>query len=234
MKYFLLFFLLFTQVVKAQVSQSKESNFLTDGAKPAVIYVLKSYYPEEPAKIISTRAYARSRNKDGSFCLIDYDPHDMNKPVYKSCFDAYGVPTQSGNEKELTRMYRDSIRLNFKGKDTTVLINTTKELKDETKLWFWKYMPKLNETVTVGGIRKNFITKTIDRVSIAYTYVGKEKINVLGEMKTCYLVKSVPLNGSTGVYDERWFDQQGMLVKEKHVVGKDGTRIAELSEIVNK
>ena len=234
MKYCLLFFLILTQGVKAQISKSKENNFSNDNTKPTVIYVLKYYYPEEPEKIISTRAYSRSKNKDGSFCMIDYDPNNMNKPTYSSCFDTNGIPTQAGIDKEVTKIYADSIRLNFKGKDTTVLINTAIQLKDPTALWFWKHKPQLNETVTVGGIRKNFITKTIDLVSVAYTYMGEEKIEVLGKMKTCYLVKSVPLNGSKGVYDERWFDEQGMLVKEKHVVGKDGIRIAELSEIVNK
>jgi hypothetical protein len=231
MKYCLLFFLILTQGVKAQVSKSKEKNFSNDNTKPTVIYVLKYYYPEEPAKIVSTRAYSRSNNRDGSFCLIDYDPNNMSKPAYSSCFDTNGIPTQI---EGLTKIYRDSIRLNFKGKDTTVLINIAKDLKDITTLWFWKHMPKVNETVTVGGIMKNFITNSIDRVSVAYTYLGKESISVLGEMRTCYLVKSVPLNGSKDVYNERWFDEHGMLVKEKHIVGKDGMRIAELSEIVNK
>src|ERR1700743_2175075 len=231
MKYCLLFFLMLNQVVKAQVPKSKENISSDDNLKPAVIYILKYYYPEEPTKVISTRAYSRSVNKDGSFCLIDYDK--MNSPVYSSCYDANGIPTQSGNEKELTKIYRDSIRLNFNVKDTTVLINKAKDLKDVTTLWFWKHTPKVNETATVGGIRKNFITKSIDLVSVVYTYLGKESITVLGEMKICYLVKSVPLNGSTGVYDKRWYDEQGMLVKEQHVVGKDGMRIAELSEIIN-
>jgi hypothetical protein len=230
MKYCFFLLLIFTQGVKAQSSQPKENVFSNKDIKHTKIYVLKYYYPEEPDKIIYRRAYGRSKNKDGSFCLIDYDPA-TNKPIYSSCFDPNGIPTQTGNDKEPTKIYRDSIRLNFKGKDTTILINTVKELKDPTTLWFWKHTPKVNETVTVGGIRKNFITKSIDLVSVAYTYMGKERINVFGKIKTCYLVKSIPLNGSKGVYDERWFDQKGMLVKEKHVVGKDGTRIAELSEI---
>jgi hypothetical protein len=231
MKYFLLFLIIITQGAKAQ---SPKQNDVSKDKKHLAIYILKYYYPEAPEKIISTRAFGRTENKDGSFCMVDFAPADLTKPVYSSCFDPDGIPTQSGNEKELTKIYRDSIRLNFKGKDTTVLINAAKELKDPTTTWFWKHMPKVNETATVGGIRKNFITNTIDFVRVTYTYIGKEKINVLGEMKTCYLVKSMPLNGSTGVFDERWFDEKGMLVKEKHTVGKDGARIAELSEIVNQ
>ena len=174
MKYCFILLFIFTQGINVQSTKLKENNFLNKRTKRTAIYVLKYYYPEEPGKIINIRAYGRSLNKNGSFCLIDYDPIDRNKPTYMSCFDENEIPTKSGNDKELTKIYKDSISLNFRGKDTTVLINTAKELKDPTTLWFWKHTPKVNETLIVGGIRKNFITNTIVVVNVVHTYLGKE------------------------------------------------------------
>ena len=95
-------------------------------------------------------------------------------------------------------------------------------------------MPYVNEKVTVSGIRKNFITNTIDKVNVSYIYLGKEKLKILGRTRNFYLVKSFPLNGSEGIYDERWYDKKGMVVKERHVVGKSGVRVTELSKILRQ
>lgn len=214
-------------------SKNLKSDVPVNNIKQTAIYILKFYYEEDPATIKFNRAYARSVNQDGSYCIQDFDVGNLKSATYSSCYSASGIPTEFGSEKELTRIFKDSVRLNFRGRDTTVMVDTEKELKDITTLWFWKHMPKLNETTTVGGIRKNFITNHVDLVRTAHTYLGKEKISVLGKMTTCYKVKSVPLNGSKDVYDERWYDQQGMLVKEKHIVGTNGVRIGELSEIVS-
>ena len=224
--------LIFAQVVKAQPLKSKANKYPGTDQKSTAVYFLKYYYEEEPGKIIFSRATGRSVAKDGSFSLIDYQLTDLSKPSFSLCFDAMGMPTQYGNEKEITNVYKDSVRLNFRGKDTTILITAQNKLSNPTNLWFWKYMPQVNETVVVGSVRKNFITNKIDIVDVAYTYMGKVKINVLGKVGTYYLVKNVPLNGSEGVYDERWYDKKGMMVKERHVVGKDGVRIGELTQIV--
>lgn len=234
MKYCFIILLLFSKCLYAQAPLSKENNVSNKRSKNTPIYVLKYYYPEAPENILFTRAYGRIIHNNGTFCLIDYTRAEKNKPIYSSCFNKEGMPIEFGNYKEVTKIYNDSIRLNFRGKDTTVLTPKADALKDPTTLWFWKHIPKVNEKVYVSGIRKNFITNSIDLVSIAHTYLGKESIDVLGKTKTCYLVKSVPLNDSKDVYDERWYDEQGMLVKEKHAVGKDGFRIGELIEIDNK
>jgi len=200
--------------------------------KKTNIYFLSYYYEEEPDKIINLRAICRIIKKDSSFCLVDYVPKDLDKTIYCSCYDFTGMPTQFGSEKEMTSIIKDSVRLNFKERDTTLLSSSKKELQNPTSLWFWKYMPYVNETVVVGGIRKNFITNTIDKVDVSYTYLRKEKLKILGKTKGYYLVKSYPLNESEGVYDERWYDMKGILVRERHVVGKNGIRVAELSKIV--
>lgn len=214
--------------IKAQI---KSKDLLQ---KKTSIYFLSYYYQEEPNKIISSRATGRIVTGDASFCLVDYDLKDLGKISYSSCFDFNGMPIHYGSQKEITKIFKDSVHLNFKGRDTTFLIDSKKELQNPTNLWFWKYMPHVNETVVVGGVRKNFITNTIDKVNVSYTYLGKEKLKILGKTNSFYLVKSFPLNGSEGVYDERWYDKKGMLVKEKHVVGKDGVRVAELSKIVKQ
>lgn len=229
MKYYFLIFLFFALRVNAQSGAQN----LDAGRKHTAMYVLRYYYPETPGKILFKRAYRRVEEKDGGFCLVDYDPSDTGIILSRSCFDRDGIPVDFGDEKNLTQIFKDSVRLSFKGKDTTILMNTAKELKDATSLWFWKHTPKISDTVIVGVVRKNFITKSIDLVRVAYVYCGKEKITVLGKMEACYKVKSFPLNGSKGVYDERWFDKKGMLVKEQHTVGKDGSRIGELTEIIN-
>lgn len=202
--------------------------------KKTSVYFLKYYYEEEPDKILNSRVTCRIINEDSSFCLVDYDLKNLSKTTYSSCFDLNGMPTHYGSEKEMTSVLKDSVRLNFKGRDTTLLINSIKGLQNPTSLWFWKYMPYVNETVIVGGVRKNFIANTIDKVNVSYTYLGKEKLKILGKTKRCYLVKSFPLNGSEDVYDERWYDKKGMLIKERHIVGKDGVRVAELSKIVKQ
>lgn len=200
--------------------------------KQSPVYVLKYYYPEDTTKIISKRAYSRTVNKDGSFCITDYNPVDLQKQIYLSCYDVLGVPTHYGDGTDMTQIYADSLRMNFRGRDTTLVIKAPEQLKDAAVLWFWKYRPKVNETCTVGGIRKNFITHKIDLNSVSYTYLGRENVSVLGKTTSCHKVKSMPLNGSTGVYDERWFDDKGMLVLEHHIVGKDGMRIGKLTEII--
>src|ERR1700761_5028844 len=114
MKYCIFCLLIFTQAVKAQVSKSNTP-----------VYVLKYYYPEDPAKIISTRACARSLNKDGSFCITDYDPNNLDKVFAIASFDRNGMPIQNGDDK----IYRDSIRISFRGRDTMIRVDADK-LKD--------------------------------------------------------------------------------------------------------
>lgn len=225
--------LVFTQVRSIKATNQSKIQSLSQLKKHNAIYVLKYYYEEQPDKILFTSARGRAIKKDGSFCLVEYDPADVTKVTYTSCFDPDGIPTQFGSGNEITKITKDSLTVNFKGKDTTFFINAEKRLKDPTALWFWKHRPKLNETVIVAGVRKNFTTKSVDLVNVSYTYEGKENINVLGKTQLCYKVKSVSLNGSTGIYDERWFDDNGMIVREKHVVGKDGIRVSELIRIID-
>lgn len=221
-------------LIQVSTSTNAQTTRTTHRQERTNIYFLKYYYEEEPAKIISTRAIGRMVTPDGTFCLVDYDVNDTSKITYRSCFNASGIPTSYGSDKETTKVLENGIRLNFKGRDTTFLINIKEKLQNTTQLWFWIYMPHVNETVIVGGIRKNFITNTIDQVNTSYTYLGKEKLTILGKTKRFYKVKSIPQNGSEDVHDERWFDKKGMLVKERHVVGKDGVRVAELSKIVRR
>jgi len=229
MRKLILMLIILTSVTISVKAQVKAKDLLQ---KRTNLYFINYYFEEEPDKIISSRASRRVINGDSSFCIEDYDLKDISKITYSSCFDFNGTPTHYGTEKEITKVFKDSIRLNFKGRDTTFLIDSEKELRNQTNLWFWKYMPYVNETVIVGGIMKNFITNKIDKVNISYTYLGKVKLKILGKTENLHLVKSFPLNGSEGVYDERWYDNKGMLVKEKHVVGTNGVRIGELSKIV--
>lgn len=202
--------------------------------KKSDIYFLDYYYQEDPNKIIFSRATSRIVIGDTSFCFIDYNLKDITKISSSSCLDFNGVPIQYGREKEITKIFKQNVHLNFKGRDTTFAINSKKELQNMTSLWFLKFMPSVNETVIVSFINKNYITNTIDKVSVSYTYLGKQKLKILDENKNFHRVKSFPINGSEGTYDERWYDNKGMLVKEKHIVGKNGVRVAILSRVVKQ
>ncbi len=218
--------------IKNKTSKIKEERVLNSNkALNKGIYFLKYYYEENPEKILWTNGSSRVINKDKSFCLLSFDLKDVHKSNYKQCFNEIGIPIGDGTESDFTKVYADSIRMKFKKRDTTFLIRT-ETLKDPSTLWFWKYFPKKNETVIVNLLTKNFITNKIEIKQVSHTYLGIDTIKLNGNLKAYYSVYSKAVNGQEGVYDKRWYDENGMVVKEKHVVGTNGTRIAELSQII--
>lgn len=54
----------------------------------------------------------------------------------------------------------------------------------------------------------------------------------MGKTGRYHLVRSRQVDGNPAVYDDSWYDDKGMMVKEKHVVGNAAPRIGVLTKIM--
>ena len=193
------------------------------------VYYLDYFYNDEPEKILRSTGTKREVYPDGSFCLLNFIKEDSINYNYKRCYDEYGNPLGNGTSEKFEYIYKDKLELSFREKDTLIFMNT-KELIDPTQLWFWKKMPKSEDSIVVNGVRKNFITNSIDLISTYYIYLGKEKLKIGPLIYDAHKVKNRTLGKQENVYDERWYDDKGMLIKELHYVGTDGLRIGVLNK----
>ena len=162
---------------------------------------------------------------------MNYQIDDSSKNFYSSCYDEFGQPTWNGNDEKKDEVMDGKIKINFQSKDTTIYMDT-KLLKDSTKLWFWQIPTKKNKTTLVRGIKKNFITNTIDFDSTFLQYLGLESLNLMDTTFEAHKVKSWAAGMPKDIYDLRWYDANDMMIKELHYVGKDGVRIGVLTSIL--
>lgn len=229
MKYIIPLLLLLTPVVFVFA----QSEPIVNSAYPKKTsrYFLRYYFEDAPDKVLWNRIVSRVVGDAGAFCLLDYDVKDNKRVVSRACYDQRGIPKESESGKDFIKVFQDSIRLSFMGRDTTLFIKGV-TLRNPIMLWFWKYHPKKMEEVVVAGVRRNFITKKIDRVEVSYVYLGKDRIDVMGKTGRYHLVRSRQVDGNPAVYDDSWYDDKGMMVKEKHVVGNAAPRIGVLAKIM--
>ena len=226
---FLIMLILIASCNQMKESKTNKVNSKIDTLRTKLNYL--SYANEKkPENILWTVGFRREVYSDGSFCLLNYDLKDSINYNYKTCFDEFGYPLGNGTSDKFESVYKDKMELNFRGRDTIIYMDT-KKLINPMELWFWKTKPNEMDSVLVNRVMKNFITNSIDIRSSYFKYMGYENIVVSNNEYNAHKVKTWTIGQPKNVYDERWYNDEGILVKELHFVGEDGTRIGLLKNI---
>jgi len=192
-------------------------------------YALSYYYDDAPGDTLRTSIFQRILRED-SFCEMSFAPGELKDYTFQTCYSMQGQPLGSGGPGSFNAIHENRMDLEFRGRDTTIFLDTSR-LIDPTGLWFWSVQPEKGDTTAVQHVMKNFITNSVDFRNVYHSYLGIDRIEVLSQLGEYHLVRSWADASEDGVYDNRWFDDKGMMVREEHYVGASGVRFAVLDSI---
>lgn len=222
------FFIVFSILLISCKSQKKE---FTTG-----VFYLDFYNEETPDETLWTHGQQIKVSSNEFVDILSFKKNDSKNPIYKKSYNSEGMPLSYLNgpdftTKKGTLFFTEHVKLSFKGKDTIVPFRQEIFI-DPTVLWFWKINPEKGKTITVKSVVKNFITNTIDLSETYYTYKGLDKLEINNSIGLYHKVHSYWGQKEDNGYDESWYNDQGVLVKQIHHVQGHGKRIAKLSKIL--